>query len=141
MYVFIIHHWFFSSDLTHYKRGGRLSATSAFMGTLLPICPLMCMNDDGKLTPRAKVRGKNHVIAEIVHRMEVHARDGVGYAGECFITSSACDEDAREVANRIEEKFPNLEGPIQITNIGASIGSHTGVGTVALFFIGDRRTS
>jgi len=136
-----IHHWFFSTDLTHYKRGGRLSATSAFMGTLLHICPLMNLNDEGKLVPRAKIRGKNHAIAEIVHMMELHAKDGVDYAGKCFISNSACYEDAREVADLIEEKFPKLGGPVQITSVGTAIGSHTGPGTVALFFMGDRSTA
>ncbi len=134
-----VHHWFFSTDLTHLKRGGRLSASSAFMGTLLNICPLLNMNDEGKLIPRAKIRGKKHVIAEIVQRMEIHARNGTDYSGKCFISHSASFEDARKVADSIEEKFPQLNGPVMINNIGSVIGSHTGPGTVALFFIGDKR--
>lgn len=136
-----IHHWFFSTDLTHYKRGGRLSATSAFMGTMLHICPLMNLNEEGKLIPRVKVRGKKHVIAEIVRTMEVHAREGVHYSGRCFISHSACFEDARAVAELIESKFQTLDGPVRINSIGTVIGSHTGPGTVALFFEGDRRTA
>jgi DegV family protein with EDD domain len=135
-----IHHWLFSTDLTHYKRGGRLSATSAFMGTLLHICPLMNMNDEGKLVPRAKIRGKKNVIAEMVHMMELHASDGLEYSGKCFISNSASYEDARSVADQIEEKFSRLCGRVMITSIGTAIGSHTGPGTVALFFLGDRRT-
>lgn len=135
-----IHHWFFSTDLTHYKRGGRLSPTSAFMGTLLHICPLMNMNDEGKLVPRVKVRGKNHVIEEIVHMMEVHAQNAEDYRGKCLISNSACYEDARKVADLVELKFPRLAGPVVINSIGTAIGSHTGPGTVALFFMGDRRT-
>jgi len=134
-----MHHWFFSTDLTHYKRGGRLSATSAFMGTLLHICPLMNMNDEGKLIPRAKIRGKKYVIGEIVRMMEVHAQAGDNYAGKCFISHSACYEDARSVADLVEHKFPHLNGSVQIMSIGTVIGSHTGPGTVALFFMGDRR--
>ncbi len=136
-----IHHWFFSTDLTHYRRGGRLSATSAVMGTLLHICPLMNMNDEGKLIPRAKIRGKKHVIAEIVNMMELHAANGASYSGKCFICHSACYEDAQAVADLVEEKFPKLAGPVQIMSIGTAIGSHTGPGTVALFFEGDRRTA
>ncbi len=135
-----IHHWFFSTDLTHYRRGGRLSATSAFMGTLLHICPLMNMNDEGKLIPREKIRGKRHVIEEIVHKMELHAVDGNQYAGKCFISHSACYEDARTVADMIETKFPKLSGRVMINSVGTAIGSHTGPGTVALFFMGDKRT-
>ena len=135
-----VHHWFFSTDLTHYKRGGRISAASATMGTLLNICPLMNMNDEGKLIPREKIRGKKRVIAEIVQRMEEYAQNGVNYVGKCFISQSACYDDARAVADLVEQKFPQLNGKVMINSIGTVIGSHTGPGTVALFFLGDKRT-
>jgi DegV family protein with EDD domain len=135
-----LHHWFFSTDLTHYKRGGRLSATSALMGTLLHICPLMNMDIEGKLIPRLKIRGKKHVIEEMVRMMELHAQDGINYSGKCFLCNSACYEDARQVADLVEARFPKLEGPVMINTIGTAIGSHTGPGTVALFFMGDQRT-
>lgn len=134
-----VHHWFFSTDLSHYKRGGRISATSAAVGTLLNICPLLNMSYDGKLIPRMKIRGKKRVINEIVHMMELHAQNGTGYSGKCFICNSACYEDARKVADLVEEKFPNLNGSVMINSIGTVIGSHTGPGTVALFFFGDKR--
>jgi DegV family protein with EDD domain len=135
-----IQQWFFSTDLTHLKRGGRISATSAAVGSLLNICPLMNINHEGKLIPREKIRGKKRVISEIVQRMEEHAQNGVNYSGKCFISHSACDEDARMVADRIEEKFPQLNGKVMINSVGTVIGSHTGPGTVALFFLGDKRT-
>ncbi|MCA1900127.1 MAG: DegV family protein [Chloroflexi bacterium] len=134
-----VHHWFFSTDLTHYKRGGRISATSATVGNLLNICPLMNMDDAGKLIPREKIRGKKRVIAEIVEKMVEHAQNGANYSGKCFISNSACSDDAQKVAERVEEKFPNLKGKVRINSIGAVIGSHTGPGTVALFFVGDKR--
>lgn len=134
-----MHHWFFSTDLSHYKRGGRISATSAVVGGLLGICPLMNMNDEGKLIPREKIRGKKRVSAEIVKRMEEHARDGKDYSGKCFISNSACFEDARLVADLVEETFPKLDGRVMINSVGTVIGSHTGPGTVALFFVGDKR--
>jgi DegV family protein with EDD domain len=134
-----IHHWFFSTDLTHYKRGGRISATSAMVGSLLNICPLLNMNEAGKLIPRRKIRGKKHVIEEIAHMMEVHARDGINYSGKCFISHSTCYDDARKVADLVEKKFPLLKGPVMINSVGTVIGAHTGPGTVALFFLGDRR--
>ena len=135
-----VHHWFFSTDLTHYRRGGRISAASATMGTLLNICPLMNMNHEGKLIPREKIRGKKRVISEIVKRMEEHAEGGTNYSGKCFISNSACYEDARMVADLVEEKFPQLNGKVMINSVGTVIGSHTGPGTVALFFLGDKRT-
>ena len=134
-----IHHWFFSTDLTHYRRGGRLSGVSAVVGTILSICPLMNMDHEGKLIPRARVRGKKQVIAEIVRKMEEHAQNGVNYSGKCFISNSACYDDARRVADLIEERFPHLNGKVMINSVGMVIGSHTGPGTVALFFVGDRR--
>ena len=134
-----IHHWFFSTDLSHYKRGGRISATSAAVGSLLNICPLMDVNYEGKLIPREKIRGKKRVISEIVQKMETHAQNGMDYSGKCFISNSACYEDARMVADQIEEKFPNLNGKVMINSVGTVIGSHTGPGTVALFFLGDER--
>ncbi len=136
-----IHHWFFSTDLTHYKRGGRISATSAMMGNLLNICPLMNMDHQGKLIPREKIRGRKHVIHEMVQKMEEHAQNGMNYSGKCFISNSACFDDARKVADLVEEKFPHLNGKVMINTIGTVIGSHTGPGTVALFFLGDTRTS
>ncbi len=135
-----LHHWFFSTDLKHYKRGGRISAASAAFGTLLGICPLMNMDHEGHLIPRAKIRGKKHVIREIVEKMRKHAEGGVGYSGKCFISHSACPEDARQVAELIETEFKKLNGSVSISSIGTVIGAHTGPGTVALFFWGDKRT-
>lgn len=134
-----VHHWFFSTDLTHYKRGGRISAASAVMGTLLNICPLLNMNHEGKLIPRTKIRGKKRVINEIISMMEAHAQNGTAYSGKCFISNSACHEDAHKVADLVEERFPHLNGQVMINSVGTVIGSHTGPGTVALFFFGDKR--
>ena len=134
-----VHHWFFSSDLSHYKRGGRISATSATIGGLLNICPLMNVSHEGKLVPRKKIRGKKQVIKESVKMMEMHAKNGTDYSGKCFISHSDCYDDARAVADLVEERFSNLEGSVIINSIGTVIGSHTGPGTVALFFVGDKR--
>lgn len=134
-----VHHWFFTSDLTHLKRGGRVSASSAVLGTILGICPLMNVSFEGKLIPRKKIRGKKTVIKETVKMMEECAYDKLSYNGNCYISHSACLEDAIAVKDLIEEKFPQLKGKVQISDIGAVIGSHTGKGTVALFFMGDKR--
>lgn len=134
-----LHHWFFSTDLTSFIRGGRISKVSGFVGQALNICPLMNVNSEGKLIPRNKYRGKKQVIREMVKRMEQHAQGGLSYSGKCFMSCSACEEDARKVADMIEEKFPNLNGKVRINSIGTVIGAHTGPGTVALFFWGDER--
>lgn len=134
-----IHHWFYSTDLKHYKRGGRISAAQAAMGILLNICPLLNMNYEGKLIPRMKIRGRKKVIKVIVQKMEEHAKSGINYSGKCFISHSNSLEDALLVKELVENTFPNVIKPIIINSIGTTIGSHTGKGTVALFFLGDKR--
>jgi len=131
-----MNHWFFTTDLSTFIRGGRVSKASGFVGTLLGICPLLNVDAEGRLIPREKVRSKKKVIARIVEKMEELAENGTAYSGKCFITQSACREDAEAVAALIREKFPNLQGEILINHIGTTIGSHTGPGTVALFFWG-----
>lgn len=136
-----LHHWFFSTDLSFYVRGGRISRTAGAVGTMLSICPLLNMDKEGHLIPREKIRGKKKVIQRIVEQMELHAQDGLNYHGKCYISHSTCPEDAQKVAAMIEEKFPNLDGKVEIFPIGTTIGSHTGPGTVALFFWGDLRNN
>lgn len=137
--LLLLNHWFFSTDLTFYIRGGRISKASGTIGNLLNICPLLNVNNEGKLIVREKVRTKRKVIKEIVTKMEETARDGLDYDGKCYISQSACYEDARAVADLIEAKFPKLDGKVEIYSIGTVIGSHTGPGTVALFFWGKKR--
>lgn len=134
-----LHHWFFTTDLTYFVRGGRVSKASGFIGGVLNICPLLNVSFEGKLVPRFKIRGKKKVITEIVEQMKLHAKDGTNYNGKCYISNSMCVEDAQEVAQLIEAEFPNLDGKVQISTISTTIGSHTGPGTVALFFWGDKR--
>ena len=134
-----LHHWFFSTDLTFYVRGGRISKASGFFGTLLQICPLLNMDAEGHLVPREKIRTKKRVISRIVEQMEAHAEGGLDYDGKCYISQSACLADAQAVAALVEERFPHLNGKVLINSVGTTIGSHTGPGTVALFFWGDER--
>ena len=136
-----LHHWFFSSDLTFFVKGGRVSKTAGAIGGLLGICPLLNMDNAGKLIPREKLRPKKRAINRIVEVMKEHARDGLNYNGKAFLCHSACEEDARAVADQIEAAFPNLDGKVLINSIGTVIGSHTGPGTVALFYWGDERVN
>lgn len=136
-----LHHWFFSTDLTFYVKGGRISRASGWFGTVLKICPLLNMDNLGRLIPRYKIRTKGKVIEAIVGKMEAHAQNGRDYDGKCYISNSGCDEDARAVAELVERRFPNLDGRVEIYSVGTTIGSHTGPGTVALFFWGDERTA
>lgn len=134
-----VNHWFFVSDLDCLKRGGRVSATSALLANALKICPVLNVDYEGKLIPRQKIRTTKKAIAELVRMMEAHAEDGLAYSGKCVLSQSNCRADADAVVAGIEEKFPQLTGKIEVNNIGTVIGSHTGPGTVALFFMGDRR--
>lgn len=134
-----LHHWFFSTDLTFFVKGGRVSKTSGFIGGVLNICPLLNVDYQGKLIPRSKIRTKRKVMQAIVDRMAENAENGTDYSGKCFISNSACEEDAIEVARMVEERFPRLNGKVLINSIGTTIGSHTGPGTVALFFWGKER--
>ncbi|MGN1179948.1 MAG: DegV family protein [Suilimivivens sp.] len=134
-----LHHWFFSTDLTFYIRGGRISRTAGFIGSVMNICPLLNVDYEGKLIPREKIRTKKKVINRIVEQMEKNAQDGLDYSGKCYLSQSACMEDAEAVAGLVEEKFKKLDGKVEIFPIGATIGSHTGPGTIALFFWGEER--
>ncbi len=134
-----LHHWFFTSDLTYLVRGGRVSKVSGFVGTVLNICPLLNVDFEGRLIPRYKIRTKKKVIQETFNRMCEHAENGLEYSGRVYMVHSDCYEDARAVADLVEEAFPRLAEKVVINNIGPTIGSHTGPGTVALFFWGDER--
>lgn len=135
-----MNHWVLVSDLKYLVKGGRLSKTSGFFGTMLNICPIINVNNEGKLIAREKIRTKKKAIKRMVELMEEQAEGGLDYSGKCYISQSACMEDAREVADLIEAKFTKLNGKVVINSIGTVIGSHTGPGTTALFFWGKERT-
>ena len=134
-----LNHWFFSTDLTYYIRGGRVSKGAGLVGQMLNICPLLNMDNLGRLTPREKIRGKKKVMIRTVEKMVELAENRRAYEGKCFLCHSLCLEDAKKVAEMIESKFPNMNGKVQIYPIGATIGSHTGPGTISIFFWGDER--
>lgn len=134
-----VHHWFFSTDLTYYVKGGRVSKVAGWFGTILKICPLLNMDVNGKLIPREKIKGKASVIKQIVKKMEENADDGTEYSGRCYISHSDDIESAEAVKALIEEKFPSIKGEVLINSIGTTIGSHAGPGTVAVFFMGKER--
>jgi DegV family protein with EDD domain len=131
--------WFFTTDLTFFIRGGRISKLSGWFGTALNICPLLNINDEGKLIPRQKCRGKKMVKKACLDAIKERILDGEDYSENIFITHSVCYDDAREMADMIEATFPMLKEKVRIFDIGPTIGAHTGPGTVALFFKGKTR--
>lgn len=134
-----VHHWFFSTDLTFYVKGGRVSKMAGLFGTALKICPVLNVDANGKLIPRSKARGKANAIKEVFRQVCENADNGENYSDKCFISHSACIEDATALADLISENFKNIKNKPQIYNIGTTIGSHSGPGTVAVFFWGKKR--
>ena len=134
-----VQHWFFSSDLTFFIRGGRISKAAGLVGGMLKICPVMDVAPDGSLAVKEKIRTKAKAINRVVEKMEELAEGGLDYSGKCYISQSECKADALEVAARVEGRFPKLDGKVEVFPIGATIGVHTGPGTVALFFWGKKR--
>ena len=135
-----VHHQFFSTDLTHYRRSGRMSGAAAMLGAILNICPIMRLDDAGRIIAYDKVRGKKNAIRETIRTMEAHAQDGANYSGKCFICHSQCPAEAEETRGAVCAHFPNLAGNVRIFDIGTIIAGHCGPGTVAVFFLGDERT-
>jgi len=133
-----MHHWVATTELKYLVRGGRLSKTAGVVGGILNICPIIHVDVNGKLQAGQKVRGKKKAIDELVKMMEQHAENGTDYSGKCYISHSACLEEANALKAQIEAKFPKLKA-VEIDNIGTVIGSHTGPGTFVVFFWGDAR--
>lgn len=135
-----VHDWFLSADLSFYIRGGRISKTAGTVASALGICPLLHMDTAGHLVPVDKLHNKKRTLKNIVAKMEELAEGGTDYSGKCFLSYSGnSDEDAVKVATLVEETFPKLNGRVAISHIGTTVGSHSGPGTVALFFFGTPR--
>lgn len=129
-------HWFTVDDLAYLKRGGRISAASAFVGGVLSIKPVMHVDDEGHLINMMKVRGRNQAIKAMVDKYTELAEDKEN--GVYFITHGDCLEDAKLLESYIAELHGNNHATI-IDDIGPVIGSHTGPGVLALFFLGKHR--
>lgn len=134
-----IHHQFFSTDLSFYRRSGRMSGPAAMLGSVLNICPIMRLDNGGHIIAYSKARGKKRAIEETLRTMAAHAVDGEQYSGKCWVCHSNCPDTAREVQAALKEKFTNITGDIRICDIGTIIASHCGPGTLAVFFLGDER--
>ena len=123
-----IGHWFTVDDLNHLKRGGRVSATAAFFGTVLQMKPVLHVDDEGRLTPVSKVRGRKASIQAMLEKMEELVESNT----PVFISHGDCLEEVEAMAAQIREKFGTKE--VLINFVGPVIGNHTGAGVIALFF-------
>ena len=130
-------HWFTVDDLMFLFRGGRVSRTSAWAGTLLNIKPVMHVDDEGHLIPLEKVRGRKKSLNALVDHMAESALQPIEDQ-TIFITHGDSLEDAEYVANQIRERF-GVKKPIMINYVDPVIGAHSGPGTIALFFLADKR--
>ncbi len=128
-------HWFTVDDLVYLKRGGRVSATTAFVGSVLSIKPVMHVDNEGRLVPVSKCRGRKASLSALAERYG-ELRD-VSKSGTVFISHSDALEDAEYLSGLIKSRY-GTEVEI-ITDIGPIIGAHSGPGTMALFFVGKER--
>lgn len=134
-----VHHQFFSTDLQYFRHSGRISGPTAMIATILGICPIMRLDECGKIVSYDKARGKQRAIQVTVDTMEQNAVGGRDYSGKCMICHSNCLEDAERLKRAIQTRFPHIEGEIRICDIGTIIAAHCGPGTVAAFFFGSPR--
>lgn len=130
-------HNFTVDDLFHLHRGGRLSKTAAIVGTMINLKPVLHVDDEGHLVMLSKVRGRKKSLIGLVDCMEKQLGDWKDKNDIIFISHGDCPEDAQFVADLIKERF-GYEN-FMIDYIGATIGAHSGPGTVALFYLGDHR--
>ena len=128
-----LQHWVMADDLHHLRRGGRVSGASAFVGTMLSIKPILTMLDDGRLVPLHKVRGRSKALEYFMEKMDEYKFD------KAFDTVFIAHSEVQDLANELKEKIIAKYGELNfvINNIGPVIGAHTGLGTIALIFMGE----
>ena len=128
-------HWFTVEDLFFLKRGGRVSAATAVMGTVLQIKPVMHVDNEGRLINMAKARGRDASIKALLEKMKETAIDPEKQT--VYICHGDCYDDAKKLADMVTAEFGITD--ILIDYVGPVIGAHSGPGTLAIFFIGRER--
>ena len=128
-------HWFTVDDLHFLKRGGRISAATAVLGTMLSIKPVMHVDDEGHLIKVGTARGRSAALKALVEHMAQTAEDPAGQT--VFISHGDCLADAEKVAAEVKARFGVQD--VVINYVGPVIGAHSGPGTLALFFLGSKR--
>lgn len=130
-------HLFTVEDLKYLQRGGRISKTTALVGTMIGIKPVLHVDPEGKLVSISKVRGRKQSIQALVNKMEENIGKYRGEKQPIFISHGDCIEDANYLAELVKERFGYDE--FLINDVGPTIGAHSGPGTLALFFMGETR--
>lgn len=130
-------HLFTVEDLKYLQRGGRISKTTALVGTMIGIKPVLHVDPEGKLVSISKVRGRKQSIQALVNKMEENIGKYRDEKQPIFISHGDCIEDANYLAELVKERFGYDE--FLINDVGPTIGAHSGPGTLALFFMGETR--
>ena len=130
-----MYHRFYATNLMHLRRGGRVSGPTAAIGTVLGICPIMRLDEKGKIFAHSKVRGKKNAIKAVAQSALDNAAGGKDYDGKLFVNNAGCEEDGETMVAMLKEMLPKAK--ISLFDIGSVIGTHTGRGTVAIFFWGE----
>lgn len=130
-------HLFTVDDLFHLHRGGRVSKTTAIVGSMLNIKPVLHVDSEGKLTALGKIRGRKKALLELTKLMDKKIGKYADTCDTIFVSHGDCEEEAKFVVEKVKEKYPIKT--VLINNVGATIGAHSGPGTVALFFVGEEK--
>lgn len=129
-------HWFAVDNLEYLRRGGRVSRASAFLGTMLNIKPVLAFNNEGKIIPVEKIRGRRKSLVDMIDKMEKDIDNPDGQM--VFIGHADALEDAQMMEELIRKRFPTIKGT-HIDLIGPVIGAHAGPSTIAIFYVGKQR--
>lgn len=132
-----VHHFFFSTDLTYYRRSGRISGAAAFVGNVFKICPVMRLDKHGKIVAYAKTITPRKAIAKLIEETKTHLDEK--FDDTMFLQHSNCPQIAELTRKEFAEVFPQMKNTCA-TDLGIVICCHCGPGTVAVFFWGDKRT-
>lgn len=134
-----LHHQFFCTDLSFFKRSGRITMMTAIFGGIMKTCPIMRLNNEGKIVVYSKAFGKKNAIKKTIEEVMSHIKNGQDYHDKLWINHSNCPQVAEMLQQELIKVLPQYQNNIKIWNIGTTIGSHCGPGTVAVFFYGDER--
>lgn len=134
-----IHHQFFSTTLSYYRRSGRVSGPAATIGNIMHVCPLLRLDKNGKIIAYAKTMGITKAIDKTLEEVALHVENGTNYDGRMWVAHSDCIDTANKVIERLKQTYPRAD--VRLFDIGPVIGSHCGAGTVAVYFMGDERAA
>lgn len=131
------HHWFAVDDLKYLKRGGRISATSAIMGTVLDIKPILSVSAEGRVVPYTKVQGRRKAIRTLIEKVDEYVEKPEDTI--LYVIHADCQEEAQKLVSQLKERAPYKD--VWLGPVGPSVGTHCGPGTVAICFMGKDRSA